>query len=316
MGYSSMGISAIKAISTQGKVISRAPAVRSVASEFLKPSTLKTASMQSKVIFKPSAELHKLMKTNTKRMRRFNIFNQPITEVKVEPKKQFFKKAYVAFKRILFYPLNKYFAKKIPAETKALLSDVIHLPREKFGQAFYTKLVKAHGLEGVAPKELQISSLLGFKRGPILCGGYGKVTNEILFDRKFVTASRASQAAMVRHELEHLKQTDLIIRTYGLDRYIEALEVEQKKKFLASEIDDIKEAFKCFADRPKIDLNSELGKKAAQYLEGAENYTNIFSGCKNFLKYRRNILEKEAYRVGDNIGCKVSILESLNLKSL
>ena len=252
--------------------------------------------------------------------------------------------------RTLLYPINKFISAFISKDFKNLLSDVIKLPKNKFGAAYYEKLVNAKGLSQRAPKSIVVTNNeaklsyteLITKKSKYRCqGGFNPISNTVEFTKEFSSLPKWVQTNLVTHELKHFEQADTIIRTFGIERYISALKNNMVKSLKASKkyadksneqlqaiIDDnwakndiertMREAFKGSINAPKINPASEMGKNAEVYLKANENYVGIDNGffisaSKDYLK---NPLEIEAYKTGNKSGLRALVLQNLNLKSL
>ncbi len=239
--------------------------------------------------------------------------------------------------RLVSYPVNKLLSYTVPKATRGSFKQLAKLPRENFGKEYYDYLVKSKGLEGVAP-----AYAVGKESAPVLCkvsGGFSPLGNSIKFTKEFPTLSRAAQAEMLTHELHHFQQADSVIRTFGIDRYIQALKngaiyrlsksaeyagktKEEIAKIAEEEFknskfeEQIRKAFEKSTAGKKISPTSEEGLQAQKYMEALEQYPTIgngivFTGGKD---YYSNLLEKEAYPLGRAAKRKFKIFERLNLK--
>ena len=56
-------------------------------------------------------------------------------------------------------------------------------------------------------------------------GGFNLFDNTIRFTNEFRSLPKRIQASFVSHELKHFEQADQVIRTFGIDRYIQALKI-------------------------------------------------------------------------------------------
>lgn len=252
--------------------------------------------------------------------------------------------------RTLLYPINKFISAFISKDFKNLLSDVIKLPKNKFGAAYYEKLVNAKGLSQRAPKSIVVTNNeaklsyteLLTKKSKYTCqGGFNPILNIIEYTREFSSLPKWLQTNLVTHELKHFEQTDKIIRTFGIERYMDALKINTLKSLKASGkyadksdaqlqkiINDdwvkndiektMRDAFKGPINAPKINPASEMGKKAEIYLKAHENYVGINDGLFISISkdYKKNPLEVEAYKTGNRSGLRALILQNLNLTSL
>jgi len=251
-------------------------------------------------------------------------------------------------KRIIMYPANKAMSYTIPKASREQFSELLKLPKEKFGQTYYNHLLDSKGLSGRAPAQVTITNrsakltvdqlITGQKN---IMGGFSPLNNTIEYTKEFATASRAIQANLVAHELKHFEQADAVIRTFGIERYIQAQKnnllhaLKEKYKGTKTEAEllkmveetaqkdkieeTIRKAFAESAKAPRISPASAEGQRAAKYLEGFEKYT----GVKNsgfFLEmsnsYLKNPLEVEAYATGNKVKRQIGILENLNLETI
>lgn len=276
--------------------------------------------------------------------------NRIVDESIKEYRKEVFNNAKTMIYRVLSLPVN--FIKSLSL-SKAKFSEykkLTELPKEQFRENFYNQLITKKGLANRAPKTpivttesagIDVTTLVtGQKR---VEGGFNGFTNTIDFTKEFNEASRATQANLISHELRHFEQADQIIRTFGIDRYIQAkktylyniisqdpkytkatpiqIQEEVSKLLKNSNItdDSIKEAFKNSINAKKINPNSAKGQRAKKYLEATENYQGL--SRKGILteiskEYLENALELEAYAMGKKTGKQLGIVENLNLKNI
>lgn len=245
-------------------------------------------------------------------------------------------------KRAVAYPINKVLSLAVPKSRKALCAGLMTEPKNVFAGKYYKKLIEQKGIIDKAPKEIVVtdksagitidSILLSAKRCE---GGFNHYNNTIEFTREMKTLSRAQQSGLIEHELLHAEQTYAVIQTYGIDAYISALKTramnllaknseyknyspDKLRQIVDKEIDTdfIKKAFSGAINSPKIDKNSELGKKAKEYLDATANYVppekdGIFVTASK--EYKTNLLEVEAYKKQRNSTLATMILENLNL---
>lgn len=205
--------------------------------------------------------------------------------------------------------------------------------KNKDGQEFvdtaYQYMVRLLDLKGIAPEQI-----IGINK-KWFSGGFDSLQNVIKYSERL---SKEDIINLIAHELTHCKQTATILRTEGLGakEYAKALaenvtrfdvksfegrfsswvlrgELEKaryygyEKQFLQEFIDAdtkkflqmIESNFAHVLELPKIKADSPEGIKALRYLEGQRNYEfiPIIGGD----KYKNNILEKEAYEMGDTI---------------
>ena len=244
-------------------------------------------------------------------------------------------------KRAMAYPINKVLSLAIPKSRKALCAGLMSEPRELFAGKYYKRLLEQKGIVGKAPKEVVITDKsAGITVDSILSsakrceGGFNSYNNTIEFTKEMKNLSRAQQAGLIEHELLHAEQSYAMIQTYGIDAYISALKTramnslakspeykncspDKLRQIVDKEIDtdSIKKAFSEAINAPKIDKNSELGKKAKEYLDATANYVpperdGIFITASK--DYKTNLLEVEAYKKQRNSLIATTILENLN----
>ena len=246
-------------------------------------------------------------------------------------------------KRFLAYPFTKAVSLFVPKSRKALCQGLMTESRSTFGGKYYQRLSSEFG--GRAPKEINITNeSAGLNVNTLLSGskscegGFNPFHNTIEFTKEMRSMSRATQAGLIEHEFNHWKQSDAIIRTFGVERYIDALRKRtmnilskepQYKNCSADELleivnkninaNEIRQAFAGSVKAPKIELGSDLGKKAQEYLTATENYV---PPKKDFImttatkEYLDNVLEKESYAVQKRAMGWTGILENLNLQSV
>ncbi len=263
--------------------------------------------------------------------------------------KQYLKDAKTILYRIAAFPVNLIRSFSIPSGKKNSLIELVHNPKENFAASYYSKILKQKGLTGRAPKQVEVlprsaglslETLLG---GKAVEGGFDGFRNKIFFTREFDDITRSVQANMITHELRHFEQADQIIRTFGIERYIQAKktnlfkqfsQMSQYKNASPEEInravedwlkknnlsdDTIRVAFAQSISAPRINPNSVKGRRAQKYLEATENYTGI---SKNGIftsvskDYLENPMEVEAYAFGKEAGRQTRIIEALNLISI
>ena len=205
--------------------------------------------------------------------------------------------------------------------------------KNKNGQEFvdtaYQDMIRLLDLQGIAPEKIVGVNKKWFS------GGFDSLQNTIKYSERL---SKEDIINLIAHELTHCKQTATILRTEGLGsmEYAKALaenvtrndvkffqgrfsssylrgELEQARahgyeaQFLQEFINAdtrkflqiIESNFAHILELPKIKANSPEGIKALKYLEGQRTYEfiPIIGGD----KYNNNILEKEAYKMGDTI---------------
>lgn len=245
-------------------------------------------------------------------------------------------------KRAMAYPINKVLSLSIPKNRKALCAGLMSEPKELFAGKYYKRLIEQKGIVGKAPKEVVITDKsAGIALDSILSsakrceGGFNSYNNTIEFTKEMKSLSRAQQAGLIEHELLHAEQSYAVIQTYGIDAYISALKTramrllpkspehkncspDELRKIVEEGIntDSVKKAFSGAINAPKIDKNSELGKKAKEYLDATANYVPpekdgiLVAASKD---YKTNLLEVEAYKKQRNSLIATTILENLNL---
>lgn len=245
-------------------------------------------------------------------------------------------------KRAMAYPINKVLSLSIPKNRKALCAGLMSEPKELFAGKYYKRLLEQKGIVGKAPKEVVITDKsAGIALDSILSsakrceGGFNSYNNTIEFTKEMKSLSRAQQAGLIEHELLHAEQSYAVIQTYGIDAYISALKTramrllpkspeykncspDELRKIVEEGIntDSVKKAFSGAINAPKIDKNSELGKKAKEYLDATANYVPpekdgiLVAASKD---YKTNLLEVEAYKKQRNSLIATTILENLNL---
>ncbi len=252
--------------------------------------------------------------------------------------------------RRLKYPINKVLSQFINKDKRKLLAEVTQLPKEEFGAAYYKKLLEAKNLTNVAPTEINIlpkSARMNIyditSNNKYKCeGGFNLMDNTISFTKEFNTLPKAIQANLIRHELKHFEQIDQTIRTFGVERYIQALKqnnlnnLKASKEFIGKSDKElmayienswennkleetIRKAFANSINGTKIGADTEIGKQAAKYLDSIENYSGLgkdefYSNISN--EYLSSLLEKEAYKTGTFEMIRTYIMNSLNLSSL
>lgn len=261
--------------------------------------------------------------------------------------KTFWKESAKSVGKILMYPFSKIASFFIPSSSRRAIGTALETSDYKFGQQYYKNLLELNDLATRAPKEVQIlprsaqltvSSLFSKYKCE---GGFNLYNNTISFTKEFTALPKSLQANLVSHELKHFEQIDNVIRTFGIDRYIQALKANMFKVYRNSSqyenmSDDaikelieqdwtaqnlagsIKKAFANSIDAEKISANSNLGQEAKIYLNAIENYSPAYKKVNMFMSeisedYRKNPLEIEAYKTGKDNAIYTQILELLQI---
>lgn len=263
-----------------------------------------------------------------------------------EARKQALHDAGTLLYRVAAYPVNLVRRAFIPKGKRNMLSELVHKPKEQFKDAYYSKLLEKKGLSGRAPLKaevtnksagLTVESILG---GKSVEGGFNGFNNTISFTKEFSSVPRSVQANLLTHELRHFEQSDQIIRTFGIERYIQALKANLAKQIAAKAqykdaspekiqqaveeflknnnyTDDvIRSSFAQSIAAPRINPNSVKGQRAKKYLEARENYQGLTKDgilTKVTDEYLNNAMEVEAYALGKKAGRQVGIIEDMNL---
>ena len=251
--------------------------------------------------------------------------------------------------RQVMFPINGAISLFAPRSVKSLYKSIGNASRENFGRLYYEALVKQKGLLGRAPSEpvilgrsagLRWEEMLGIKMTKYE-GGFNPLTNGMEFTREFPTLPWSVQANLLTHELKHFEQADSIIRTFGVDKYINALKNSKVKelktlkqyagkteKELRKIVNDmykeenfeqkIRESFKQSIQAQSIDPQSEAGIRAGEYLKALDGYVQPKRGIMTTAtkEYYENPMEKEAYAVGKKSRFWAHIFENLNLKTV
>lgn len=263
-----------------------------------------------------------------------------------EARKQALNDAGTLLYRVAAYPVNLVRRAFIPKGKRNMLSELVHKPKEQFKDAYYSQLLEKKGLSGRAPLKaevtnksagLTVESILG---GKSVEGGFNGFNNTISFTKEFSSVPRSVQANLLTHELRHFEQSDQIIRTFGIERYIQALKANLAKQIAAKAqykdaspekiqqaveeflknnnyTDDvISSSFAQSIAAPRINPNSVKGQRAKKYLEARENYQGLTKDgilTKVTDEYLNNAMEVEAYALGKKAGRQVGIIEDMNL---
>lgn len=199
---------------------------------------------------------------------------------------------------------------KIEQKYLDLFKDIEHLSGEDFTKAAYGKIAQIMRYENSVPE-------LVIKR----TGSGGKTTShQIVIDLKSCD-TKEKQLGVIRHELEHFRQYDLIYRAFGKDTFLNAkimpsitklkynsdfckkifngkVYTELSKAEISNYLKKVKanistEKFEqLLKENGKIKVNSTEYKEAEKYLEAAENYKTpsmIIEDCnlQNVLKIKK-----------------------------
>lgn len=275
-----------------------------------------------------------------------SLSQQKINEIATNAQKAAYKEAFKSFGKVLAYPFTKTASFFIPSTSKQAICKAIDLSGFEFGQQYYLNLLDVKGIRGRAPKQIQVLKERAKMTFDSLftdhnCqGGFNLFDNTISFTNEFRSLPKRIQASFVSHELNHFEQADQVIRTFGIDRYVQALKTYTFKTLKNSTeyknisdvdlmriieddwikngtVENIKKAFAKSTKAEKILLDSDLGQKSKVYLDAIENYTGLKSENSFFLEvsdaYRKNALEKEAYKTGGLNNLYTWILQSLQI---
>ena len=207
-----------------------------------------------------------------------------------------YKEAFESFGKILAYPFTKISSLFIPSTSKRAISKAIDLSDFEFGSQYYLNLLEAKSIRGRAPKQIQVLNERAKMTFDSLftkhnCqGGFNLFDNTIRFTNEFRSLPKRIQASFISHELKHFEQADQVIRTFGIDRYIQALKIYTFKTLKNSAeyknisdvdlmkiieddwiknstVENIKKAFAKSTKAEKILLDSDLGQKSKVYLD-------------------------------------------------
>lgn len=260
-----------------------------------------------------------------------------------ESAKQTAKETGIGLFRLTTYPVNKALSYTVPKHLRGLYSETAKLSRENFANGYFEKLVTLKGLSGRAPLNVEVTKDAA-PFGVKVSGGFNHITNKISYTKELPTLSRSAQAKMLNHELKHFEQFDSVIRTVGVDRYIQALKkqafnilqrlygAQKTEQELLNMVEEsfrkdnigetVKKAFEQSSKAPKIDPKSKEGIQALKYLDAIEQYQapikkDPFGIIVDIPKeYFNNLLEKEAYSAGRRAGFEMGVFENLNLISI
>lgn len=274
-----------------------------------------------------------------------------VKEAYKETLKQGVKDAGTMLYRLVASPINLIRKAFVPKSKVAMYDELVSLPKSQFRENFYQRLISKKGIADRAPATPVVTDKSGgctplslFFGTSGVEGGFNGFTNKINFTKEFNECSRGMQANLISHELRHFEQADQIIRTFGIERYIQAKKTyvynqlakmpefanaspakiqEEVLKFMEANnfTDDVmKAAFEKSISAPRINPNSVKGQRAKKYLEATENYEGLTR--KNLIfterskSYLKNPLEVEAYKIGNKTGAQVGIIEDLNLMNI
>ncbi len=266
-----------------------------------------------------------------------NIATRAIHEARI----QGIKDTGTALFRLAAYPVNRVRAAFVPKHLRALYEGTANIPKGRFANEFYTRLLEMKGLSGRAPASIEVTDKAAALFHGVE-GGFGQLNNKIVFTKELPSLSRSDQAKMITHELKHFEQTDAVIRTFGIDRYISAIRTQTMKSLslkypnktqaqISKMVDDafvrdnveqqIRQGFAHCLNAPKIDPKSIEGQKAMKYLDAYESYVAPQSKDQFGIivdmpdEYLTNALEKEAYKAGGKAGSYMSIFENLSFNN-
>ena len=207
------------------------------------------------------------------------------------------------YKRMSQPLYRRLYTAKVPAEYRTMLTKLKKFQtKEEYVQASYNELKKTLGISGTADGKITVLKPKGFF-GDIfatdLVGGYNFVENKIFFESQFYRLSKPEQTAMIGHEMMHARQVEGIIRTFGIEKYIQALE-SNGGKLSSKERETLLTNFANIIKKPCFSPNSPEGLKAAKDLEALSIYKGIARDSNGKLSvadgYLQNGLEKEAYK--------------------
>ena len=182
-------------------------------------------------------------------------------------------------------------AGKIDEKYLEIFQSTEHLKGDKFIREAYNKISKLMGYENSAPELKIINS---YTSG-------GSSTSSILVSTKSFK-TKNEQFRVIRHELEHFRQNEMIYRAFGKDAYIEAkltpsverlrlnddycksrfgktfneLSADELAQYKANAVKEIESKVgileKVFQNKGKIEQGTPEYLEAQKYLDAAKNY--------------------------------------------
>ena len=223
----------------------------------------------------------------------------------------------------------------IPEDLRAIFNGLKNESGEEFVNKAYTGIIKHLGIEDVAPSKVDLNAC---EDGIIsITGGFSPITNAISYSKGFLQLPREKQFNLLAHEAMHCKQCNTMVRTEGIGisqladamadssikavdspgsmaifqkialdqarkdgREIELLDI-WKKQIIGQATPQMEKAYSSALQQPKISTDSEIGKKAKEYLEAFREYEGLNMFGLGSEAYRSNPLEQEAYSFGDKM---------------
>ena len=204
----------------------------------------------------------------------------------------------------------------IPPKYKELFKSLNKInDYEEFVQSAYKGIVKCENMQDIAPKEISFSYGLG--RGVI--GAYNPRCNTIEITKDEEVIKNYPKSAMfgtIRHELEHCKQCNWMLRHMGKDKYLQhvhkdSVELSFKlargkfqnmdsqeiiKEFFEKKAEELEKGFSYTLSQPKLELSKKELDKLCWYMASQGITPEKYGEA-----YAKSPIEKEAHRVGDKV---------------
>lgn len=206
---------------------------------------------------------------------------------------------------------------------------------EDFVNKAYSGIIKHLDIEDVAPSKVNLNAC---EDGLMtITGGFSPDSNSISYSKGFLKLPREKQFNLLSHEANHCKQFNTMVRTEGIgisqladaiaDSSIKAVdspgsmaifqkmaldkarkegrEIELlnswKKQVIDKVTPQMEQVYSSALQQPKISADSEVGKKAKEYLDAFREYEGLNMFGFGSEAYRSNPIEQEAYSFGDKM---------------
>lgn len=191
----------------------------------------------------------------------------------------------------------------IPAKYRELFKSLNKINDfEEFVQTAYKGIVKCENMQNIAPEKINIVNRINNASG---AGGYQPLDNSISILEEIRKFGKFTVFNTIRHELEHCRQCNWMLRYLGKDEYFKVwsknhtfFNPQNNDKFTQylrkSLFEKLERGFSFTLSQPKLEITS---KKDLSRLNGY-----IASQGITGMAATKTLIEKEAYKIGDKAG--------------
>lgn len=213
----------------------------------------------------------------------------------------------------------------IPSKYKELFKSLNKINDFKeFVQSAYKGIVKCENMQDIAPKEVNIVEKINGGSG---IGGYQPLDNSISIDATMKEFGRFEIFNALRHELEHCKQCNWMLRCLGKDEYLKIwgknnpfYNPQNNDKFTQhlkkSLSDKLENGFSHTLSQPKLEITDQRELNRLHSYIASQGITSEKYGMAS----TKTPIEKEAYKAGNKVRAwysafNLGLHSSLNKKS-